>query len=102
MEIIQQWKTEIENRCKAQGIDLSDCYIMFQRNQTWFNGECITGYTESRDGRWICIPVYDDEASNTYGEHVYSPQCFEVKKKLQTYLSNGTMSTLTVVWLLYK
>lgn len=102
MDLVQQWINEIENRCKNQGIDTSDCYIMFARNQIWFNGECITGVSESKDGRWVCIPVYNDEASNVYGDYVYSPQCFEVKEKLTIYLSNGTISTLTTVWLLYK
>lgn len=102
MDIVHKWFEEIRTRCKEQDIDTNDCYILLARNEIWFNEEKVTGVAESKDGRWICIPVYDDEASNVYGDYVYSPQCFEVKEKLTTYLSNGSMNTLTTVWLLYK
>lgn len=97
-----KWLEEIINRCKDQNIDISDCYIMFFRNQAYFNGEILNSFTESKDGKWICIPVYDDENSNTYGDYVYSPQCFEIKDKMTTYLSDGYMNTLTTIWFLYK
>lgn len=97
-----KWLEEIKQRCKNQNIDISDCYILFARNQAYFEGELIAGVTESKDGKWICIPVYDEEISNACGEYMYSPQCFEIKRKFTTYLSNGTMSALTTVWLLYK
>lgn len=97
-----KWLEEIKDRCKEQHIDISDCYIMYSRNETYFNGEIIHSFTESKDGKWICIPVYDDENSNAYGDYVYSPQCFEIKDKMTTYLSNGYMNTLTTIWLLYK
>ena len=97
-----KWLEEIKNRCEEQNINISDCYIMYARNEVWFNGEIVRGFTESQDGRWICIPVYDDENSNAYGDYVYSPQCFEIKEKMKTYLSDGYMHTLTTIWLLYK
>lgn len=100
--IVTKWIEEIKDRCRQQNIDIGDCLIMFQRNQTYFNGEEISGYTESKDGRWMCIPVYDDELSSCYGEYVYSPQCFEIKDKMTTYLSNGYMWTLTTIWLLMR
>lgn len=98
--IIDTWTNEIRERCKNQNIDTEDCLIMFQRNQTYFNGEKISGFSESKDGRWMCIPVYNDEISNMSDEYVYTPQCFEIENKMTTYLSNGSMSTLTTIWLL--
>lgn len=88
--IVTKWIEEIKDRCRQQNIDTEDCLIMFQRNQTYFNGEEISGYTESKDGRWMHISVYDDE------------QCFEIKGKMTTYLSNGNMWALTTIWLLMR
>lgn len=98
--IIDTWTEEIRERCKNQNISTEDCLIMFQRNQTYFNGEEISGFSESKDGRWMCIPVYNDEISAMSDGYVYTPQCFEIKDKMTTYLSNGSMSTLTTIWLL--
>lgn len=98
--IIDTWTEEIKERCKNQNIKTEDCLIMFQRNQTYFNGEEISGFSESKDGRWMCIPVYNGEISAMSDEYVYTPQCFEIKDKMTTYLSNGFMSTLTTIWLL--
>lgn len=98
--IIDTWTEEIRERCKNQNINTEDCLIMFQRNQTYFNGEEISGFSESKDGRWMCILVYNEEISAMSDEYVYTPQCFEVKDKMTTYLSNGSMSTLTTIWLL--
>lgn len=100
--IVTKWLEEIKDRCKQQNIDTKDCLIMFERNQAYLNGEEISGYTESKDGRWMCIPVYDDELSSCYGGYAYSPQCFEIKDKMTTYLSNGYMTTLTTIWLLMR
>ncbi len=99
-DIIDTWTEEIKDRCKNQNIDIEDCLIMFQRNQTYFNGEEISGFSESENGRWMCIPVYNDKISDMSGEYVYTPQCFEIKDKITTYLSNGYMTTLTTIWLL--
>lgn len=98
--IIDTWTDEIKERCKNQNIKTEDCLIMLQRNQTYFNGEEISGFSESKDGRWMCIPVYNEEISAMSDEYVYTPQCFEIKDKMTTYLSNGFMSTLTTIWLL--
>ncbi len=69
---------------------------MFQRNQTYFNGKEISGFSESKDGKWVCIPVYNDEISGMGNEYAYTPKCFEIKNKMTTYLSNGSMTTLTI------
>lgn len=101
-KIVNAWIEEIENRCRNQSIDTEGCFIMFQRNKTYFNGEVISGFSESKDGRWMCIPVYDEELSDMADGYVYSPQCFEIKDKMTTFLSNGVMKTLTTIWLLRK
>lgn len=100
--IIIKWLEEIKSRCKEQNIDTDGCLIMFERNQTYLNGEEVSGYAESKDGRWMCVPIYNDEFSSCYDGYVYSPQCFEIKDKMTTYLSNGSMWTLTTVWLLMQ
>ena len=48
------------------------------------------------------MPVHDDEASSLSGKYEYSPQCFEVEKKFQTYLSDGSMLVLSDIWCLRK
>lgn len=100
--IVNTWIDEIEKRCKNHNIDIEDCLIMFKGNQTYLNGETISGFSESRDGRWMCVPVYDEELSDIVDEYVYSPQCFEIKNKMNTYLSNGGMIILTTIWILRK
>ncbi len=70
--IIDTWTEEIKERCKNQNINTEDCLIMFQRNQTYFNGEEISGFSESKDGRWMCIPVYNEEISTMSDEYVYT------------------------------
>lgn len=103
MDIAFQFLEEIERRCKANNIDTSDCYIMFARNQFWLGTTEVSGVAESKDGRWVCVPIRDSEDDYfLYGSCLYYPQCFEVKKKFETYLSDGYMSVLTTVWLLYR
>lgn len=89
--IVDTWIKEIKDRCKNQNIDIKDCLIMFQRNQTYFNGEEIYNFSESKDGKWMRVPVYNDKPSY---------MSFEIKDKMTTYLSNGYMQTLTTIWLL--
>lgn len=93
---------EIKKRCKEQGIDIADKRILISRYGIYLDGESIDGYTESKDGRFICVPVYDDERSNMTGQYEYKPQCYEIADKFSTYLSNGYMSTLSTIWLLYE
>ena len=100
--IVTKWLEEIKSRCKEQNIDTDGCLIMFERNQAYLSGEEVSGYTEAKDGIWMFVPVYNDELSDCYGEYVYSPQCFEIKDKMTTYLFNGFMWTLTTVWLLMQ
>ena len=102
MELVCRWTQEILDRCKEQNIDTGNCLIMFQRDSTYFNGEPISGYTESKDGRWMCVPIYNEEQSDLCGGYVYTPQCFEIKNKMTTYLSNDTMTKLSTIWLLYE
>ena len=102
MEPFVQWENGIRQRYKEQEIDISDCYLMISCGGTYFAGESISGWNESKNGRWICIPVYDDEASSLSGKYEYSPQCFEVEKKFQTYLSDGSMLVLSDIWCLRK
>lgn len=93
---------EVENRCKEQGIDTEDCLLLIEGRGIYFCGEKISSYTESKDGRWVCIPLYDEENSLVYGSAVYEPICLEIKKKISTYIEYGDWITLTTIWLLYK
>lgn len=103
MELGYKWDCEIRDRCKNNNIDIDDCYIMFSRcGEAFFCGQKVPGFTESKDERWICIPVEDEETEVAYGEYCYKPECFEVRHKMSTYLSNGTMWALTYVWALEK
>ena len=103
VELFTKWENEIRQRCNEQRIDVSDCYLLISDGRTtYFAGEPVSGWNESEDERWICIPIYDDEASNVSGKYEYSPHCFEVKMKLQTYLSNGSMLVLSDIWCLRK
>ena len=96
----ERWYDEILSKLSEQGIDTSDCYLMFNRGSTYFNGGFIDGVTESKDGRFICIPVKDED--EIFGGYSYRPQCFEIKNKFTTYISDGMMSVLSTIWLLYK
>lgn len=93
---------EIEKRCKNQGIDTKECLFLIEGRGIYFCGEKIKQYTVSKDERWVCVPVYDEENSLMYGSTVYKPICLEVKEKMTTYIEYGDWITLTIVWLLYK
>ena len=95
----QRFLEEIKNRLREQGVNCDDFYVMWQRKGTYLESEEISGFTESKDGKFICVPVYDEEANVIIGEFNYRPQCFEVAEKYETYLSDGYMSILTNVWL---
>lgn len=103
MDKIFEWEEEIHQRCLEQNIDITDCYILFNIGGAfYFAGEIITGISESKDGKWICIPVHDEEAEECYDEYIYKPQCFEVRSILSTYLSTGSMIKLATIWCLEK
>lgn len=97
---MNDWTEEIVERCKAQEVDVDNCYIVVQRGNTYFNGEPISGYTESKDGKWLCIPVNDEKLSDICGSYEYMPQCFEIRSKMETYLTDGCWSVLSTVWIL--
>lgn len=99
-DIIDTWTEEIKDRCKNQNIDIDNCLIMFQRIRAYINGKEISSFSESEDGKWMNILIYNDEIYDMSGEYVYTPQHFEIKDKMTTYLSNGYISTLTTIWLL--
>lgn len=100
--IVYEWEEEIRNRCIKQNIDIDNCIIMFAMNSTYFNGERISGYSKSKDDRWMCVPILNEVESDFYGEYVYSPQCFEIRQEMTTYLSNGSMLSLATIWLLER
>lgn len=101
MDIGYKWETEIRKRCSDQGIDIGDVYILFNCGGTcYFCGSLIEGISESKDEKWVCIPVLDEEASEIHEGDFYKPQCFHVSLKFSTYLSDGNMRVLTDVWCL--
>lgn len=103
MELGCKWDSEIKDRCRRENIDIDNCYVMFNRGgDVFFCGEPISSYSESKDERWVCVPVEDEEMEIIFGEYIYKPKCFEVRHRLTTYLSNGYISILTDVWILEK
>lgn len=103
MDKILEWEEEIRQRCIEQNIDITGCHILFNIGSSfYFLGEKITGISESKDGKWICIPIHDEDAEECYGEYMYKPQCFEVRFALSTYLSTGSMIKLATIWCLEK
>lgn len=103
MNLVYEWEELIRNRCRKQDIDIDNCYVAFNIGYgIYFCGNIVDGFTESKDERWICIPVEDEELEILTGEYMYKPQCFEVRHKMKTWLSNGSMTVLTTVWILEK
>ena len=103
MDRILEWEEEIRQRCIKQNIDVTDCYILFNIGSSfYFAGEKITGISESKDRKWICIPIHDEDAEECFGEYIFKPQCFEVRLVVSTYLSTGSMIKLVTIWCLEK
>lgn len=101
MNRVLEWEEEIRKRCVEQNIDIDGCSLLFSiGGSCFFSGERITGLSESKDGRWVCIPVHDEEAEEQCGEYIYRPQCFEVRSILSTYLNTGSMIKLSTIWCL--
>lgn len=91
---------ELIKRLKEQGfIDSEDEFYVYIENRSLNGEECLNG-TQSKDGKWLCIPIkcYDDFADAVY----YEPRCFEIHTRFQTYLKNDDMYYLVTAYLLYK
>lgn len=54
----------------------------------------------SDDGKWVCLPVRDEEGSNFFGTYVYKPKVFKIDSEYEAYLKQGTMIVLTNIKLL--
>lgn len=70
--IVYKWEEEIRDRFRKQSIDIENCIIMFPMNDIYFNGERISGYSFSKDGRWICVPILNEEETDFYEEYIYA------------------------------
>lgn len=89
---------EFLKRCKEQNIDIENCHIYMSNNL--FDGIQCLKPTLSQDGKWLCIPIR--EYDNCFEDYTYIPHCFEIKEKLQTYLSSDSMWRLIDIYILYK
>ncbi len=98
------WKYgQAVKRLREAQINIDDRHILI--NASSLDGEPVDGLSFSQDGRWVCIPVFDESALNFIGnlkddKYPYKPQCFEIVEGYSTYLSNGEMSYLTEIRLL--
>ena len=86
-------------RFAEQNINVDGKFILVDN---LLNGEPISGYTMSKDKRWICCPVHNEEFSNVTGNYEYSPQCFEVEDIYNTFLGDGDILHQTKVIVLKR
>lgn len=85
---------EIRKRLRDAGINPDDYYILF--NNT-LNGTPIESYCITHDNKFACVIL-----PNTNIDIENNICIFEIKEIYTTYLSNGTMSFLTKVYLCYN
>lgn len=96
---MEDWRyKQIMQRFSDNEIDVSNFNILIDDNS--FNGEFIDGVCFSADGKFVCIPVHDEQTEIAVGEYCYRPQCFEIIEKYETFCSNGTMVFRTQITLL--
>ena len=86
---------EIRKRFLNQGIEIEDCYLFFDNK---FEGQKVESYCPSKDNNFMCI-VFNNKLLK---ETDFNIDVFEIKDIYNTYLSNGEMSYLTNIYLLYK
>ena len=96
---MDDWRyKQIIKRFAEQNIDTSNVSILIDNNS--FNGEVIEGVCVSSDGKFVCLPIHDEQMEVAVGEYCYKPQCFEIVGEYETFCSNGTMSYKTNIKLL--
>ena len=93
---MEDWRyKQIIKRLAYNEIDVSNFNILIDSNS--FNGEFIEGVCFSSDGKFVCIPVHDEQTEIAVGEYCYRPQCFEIIAEYETFCSNGTMAFRTKI-----
>jgi hypothetical protein len=90
---------EVIERLSRQGTAVSDKHILIARSGFILDGESIESMTLSKDKKWVCVPVYNDESSAFFGEYCYSPKCYEIEDIYECYTGKGRL-VLTTVYLL--
>lgn len=88
---------EILQRLKDQNISIEGKNVIVDNT---LNGQYISGYTISKNKKWLCCPVLDEEVACFIGSYEYKPQCFEIEDIYETYLKNGDWINLTQVIIL--
>jgi len=98
---MEDWRYEqIIKRFAENGINISDFNILIDNNS--LNGEFINGVCFSSDGKFVCIPIHDEQTEVAIGEYCYRPQCFEIIGTYETFCSNGTMAFRTQITLIRR
>ena len=91
MTSVMDWRyPQVVEALESQDIDPSKYDILIDESS--FNGEPISGVCLSSDGRYVCLPVHDEEGEMLTCDYQYRPQCFEVVACYVTWCSNGSMS----------
>ena len=90
---------DVLERCKKQGIDVSDKSILIVGMGISLDGETLFGIPAfSKDGLWVCIPVRDivaEEEAYNYGHQdpigprYYVPKCYEIYSEYEAFLGTG-------------
>lgn len=94
---------EIETRLKDQGFEIEGKAILFIGNYVYLDGYIVDGdIAISKDEEWVCLPMHDEEQEAFIGEYIYKPKCFQIDSHLSTYISNGSMTCLTQIYILNR
>jgi hypothetical protein len=92
---------DVLHRLDEQKIDHKNKDILIGRNGWSLNGVSIDGLTFSKDEKWVCLPVYDEEGSNMSGGYEYKPQCYKVDSQYATY-TGDCLLVATSIYLLER
>jgi len=101
---MKKWYLELRDRLRKENINIEDKHLLtLGIDGCCLNGDHISGISFSKDRRWVCLPMYNEEFDiMSDGEYRFSPQCFEVIEKCSTFLGSGLIVNTDIYLLSIK
>lgn len=93
---------KVIERLKSENIDVEGKDVLIINYDAKLNGDTISGYTISKDKKWLCCPIHDEQAEAFIGECCWNPQCFEIVGEYETFLPSGDYSVNSKIFLLQR
>ena len=81
---------QVLEKFKNENINVDDYDLFIIGKGYTLNDRSVQSFTFSKDEKWICLPVLDEEFSASFG-NCYKPVCFEIEEKYECYVGSGML-----------